>query len=612
MQKGTLMSGVFGSLASILGRVASAKPIAPMVEYNDDGQIIIHLNQLIPVGKDSFNFSYPILLGLINSCFHNGHWKVTPAQFMNIREDMQERLPGLMCDIGGLFAHEVDIILGFQLSPAAYRLDHRIKGSTGLMKHTETFTFENLDHILPSRKEKESMNTNTQAPRTYVIHINRFLGPSPEQRQSLLQNHLLNETQDFFVDQIDALAACHAIAPSLELLSNLALTHYVEVTVWNRCEPGHPGWEFKCTKRKTTLGDHDGDRPLGGAYGGHFGGFMGAQYQPNMGMFNGPYGDIDNNMLCELLNLYSLTQIQPLPYQARGRHFPAGLELLDLVKERLGHISFGMQQTMPPNMFNMSMPNTGARPNGPGYASANFMDQRMPFDGRYAHARGTYGEGGAERYTRIVTGIKTFGDAGLDTTPPVMLEGDVLLGAALDEPAGRLVFVAANRQRNLYAIYQTTLQGNLIDRCEYPTGSEWTGTHSLLRLFMQLPMVPYQDFSFNVSDSIEETFHTIRDKFQQLKLSPGHHEALLLEVSEVLKAKPISSSEHVTLDFVIGLPAFLPEGLRLALPDESTRPIGGTSPSVWIIHSGLADEGDDCLPQRFWVLDSTIVPPRNW
>lgn len=610
MQKGTLMSGVFGSLASILGRVASAKPIAPMVEYNDDGQIIIHLNQLIPVGKDSFNFSYPILLGLINSCFHNGHWKVTPAQFMNIREDMQERLPGLMCDIGGLFAHEVDIILGFQLSPAAYRLDHRIKGSTGLMKHTETFTFENLDHILPSRKEKESMNTNTQAPRTHVIHINRFLGSSPEQRQSILQNYLLNETQDFFVDQLDALQACHAIAPSLELLFSLALNHYVEVTVWSRCEPGHPGWEFKCIKREAALGDHDGDRPLGGAYGGHFGGFMGAQYQPNMGMFNGPYGGIDNNMLCELLNLYSLTQIQPLPYQARGRHFPAGLELLDLVKERLGHISFGMQQTMPPNMFNMSMPNTGARPNGPGYASANFMDQRMPFDGRYGHARGTYVEGGAERFTRFIPGNKISTHASFDTTPPEMLDGDILLGAVIDNAASRLIFVAGNRELNAYVVYQGTRMGNLIDRCVYPTGVE-LADHPFLLSLLELPTTPYQTFTFSVADKMEDTLYSIKGQIQGLMMQRHQHEQIPAEVFAVLAAKPISSSEHVKLNFTLGHPAFFPEGLQVALPDENSRLPSTCGPLAWIIHTDLA-EGGHLIPDRFWVLDSTIVPPRNW
>lgn len=609
MWKGTSIAEKFSGFFALYDKLVNTKLYTPMVEYNDDGQIIIHLNQLIPTGRGAYNFSFPILLGLINSCFHNGHWKVTPAQFMNIREDMQERLPGLMCDIGGLFAHEVDIILGFQLSPAAYRLDHRVKGSTGLMKHTETFTFEKLDHILPTRKEKESMDTKATDPKTHVVLINRFLGSSPQQRQMFLQNHLVHETQDFFVDQLDALQACHAIAPSLDLLLGLALNFTVEVTVWNRCPVGHPGWEFKCTKRKTGLGDHDGDRPLGGS----FGGFMGGAYnqQPNMGMLNGPYSDIDDDMICELLNLYGLTQIQPLPYQARGRNFPAGLELLDLVKERLGHNRFGIQQTMMPNMFNMNMPNMGMHPNGPGYAGDSaFMDQVAAPRDRHQSRHGTAYSAQGQRYLPVIPGVTRSGTVGMDVTPPTQLhDTDVFLMSAIDSIGGRLIHVAVNAKAGTYAVYDCTAMGNFLTRTEYPKEALWASHDGLMKA-LDLPLFPHQTFKFSVSDNMEETLYSVKGQIQQLKLPRGEHDRIIAEVNDVLQAKPINSSEHVQLNFTLALPEFMVEGLASALPEQPprTQPTGAPRHGAWIIHTDLVDDIE--LPERFWALKDAT--PRNW
>lgn len=605
MWKGTSIAEKFSGFLALYDKlISSARAPTPMVEYNDDGQIIIHLNQLIPVRQDSFNFSYQILFGLLESCLRNQRWNITPIQFTRIKEDLIERVPGLMCDIGGLFAHEVDIIFGFSLTPAAYRLDYRAKGSTGLMKHTETFTFENIDHLLPTRKEKESMDTKATDPKTHVILINRFLGSSPQQRQSLLQNHLVHETQDFFVDQLDALQACHAIAPSLDLLLDLALNFTVEVTVWNRCPVGHPGWEFKCIKRKAGLGDHDGDRPLHGPYGGQFGGFMGGAYnhQPNMGMFNGPYGDIDNGMICELLNLYGLTQIQPLPYQARGRNFPAGLELLELVKERL--------ITAPrPGMFNFTIPNNMMNPNGPGRASHSFgyMDQVMPFD---TAVRGEMRENHQERYIPVIPGVTRSGAIGMDISPPTALhDTDAFLMSAVDCVGGRVIHVAVNAKAGTYAIYDCTAMGNFLTRTEYKKEEPWPKHDGLMKA-LDLPLYPHQTFSFSVSDNMEETLYSLKGQIQNLKLPRGEHERIIAEVNDVLQAKPISSSEHVKLNFTLALPEFMVEGLAAALPEQPprTQPTGTPRHGTWIIHTDLVDDID--LPERFWALTETT--PRNW
>lgn len=599
MWKGTTISEKFGAFFALYDKLTSSATPTPMVEYNSDGQIVIHLNQLIPKGHT--NFSLQILFGLLEGCLRNQRWNVTPIQFEAIKDDITERVPGLMCDIGGLFAHEVDIIFGFTVTPAAYRLDHRVKGSTGLMNHTETFIFENIDHLLPTRRKKEAMNeqpdnqnAKAETSSTFTIELNQFINAGVIDMDAV-QHYLEACSGDFFADAMDARAAAAAIIPGLPVLTMLLPTHYVKVSFWARREIGHPGWEFKCTPRVNPVYVNQAHFNAGGfnfnpmaggniwgqpqtEFSGIFGDSRDAQFrQPNMGMFNGPYGDVDNGMICELLNLYGLTQIQPLPYQARGRNFPAGLELLDLVKERLLSVPRI-------NMFNAGI-NPGINPNAPGAVVMT-------------------------RYHRVIPGVTRSGAVGMDLTPPTpLVTGDVLLGSAIDNLGGRVVHIAANYRAGAYAVYDCTRNGNQLQRTEYPKNIPWAG-HEHLMATMGLPLFPYQDFTFDVSDTTEETLAVLREHIGSLKLPRGGHDHVWHQVADVLREKPISSSEHVKLNFTLALPEFMPEGLAAALPETpaATNPMPASPCGAWIIHTDLVS--DDELPERFWVSKNGTV--RNW
>lgn len=601
---GTLIADKLGNFFSRYRTSIMMDSVSTFEHVN--GLTTLHLNAVVPEGSATFGMN--TLFDLMEQLIQMKLWDVTPKQFSAVKLDILERVPLLLCDIGGLFAHEVDLVLGSQQSPMAYRLDHRFKGTTCLMKHTETFSVVDTNQPpKPAEQGNENMNTEAEQPKTLLVLINQFLGPNINISQ-IFQNHMLNGTGDFFVDQMDALQACHAIAPALPTLLSLAKDFTVELTVWSRCKPHHPGWDFKCTKRytgpsgyETKLGDHDGDRPLVGIFGGtsysygperygifgqHMNGF-------NMGMLNDPDSQFSNDAVCELLGLYSLVQINPLPAaSARGRYFPAGLELLELVKRRLGYNHLGFPQTMmPTNMFNQAMPNTGNNPNGGGYASG------FGFDPERSQFRPDLRGGGQNLSARYSS---TDAPQGFDVATPDMQPGDVFKAKVIDRQTNRVLHIAANRDAQAWVVYVCTRQGNLLQRTQMPNGMAWIEYPGLPELLAIPTEIPCRTFEFDVSDTIEESIEAVNKGIHALSLSAGVHQSIRSQVRDVLLHKPINSSEFSKLHFTMAPRELMAEGLNAAIEGELLLS-KAQARGCWIIHTDLPQDVS-AMPERFWTL----------
>lgn len=176
------------------------------------------------------------------------------------------------------------------------------------------------------------MQQSTQEPKVFSVTMNQFMTPSGID-MNVLKEHLT--ASKFFVDEMDARCVGTLLIPSIPLLSQLTESYTVIVDIWAKKEVGHPGWEFRCVERKTgdQYGRSFGQPDMG----------MGGCGSPNRGFmfgrdaFGRPLGTnqhVTNLELVHVLGAYALTQIHPLP-PAKFRAYPAGLELLDLVRERL-------------------------------------------------------------------------------------------------------------------------------------------------------------------------------------------------------------------------------------------------------------------------------------
>lgn len=180
------------------------------------------------------------------------------------------------------------------------------------------------------------------------VHLNALLHNG---RFSLYDFQPYLEQTDFFTTSDDLKAALDVMLYNSGMLVQLCTQFDVMIEYRRTPLQGKPFWTFSCTSLPGELHRQDikfnTDHPAGisdSAF---------ARAQPDMGMggcgspnrgfmfgrdaFGRPLGTnqhVTNSELVHVLGAYALTQIHPLP-PAKFRAYPAGLELLDLVRERL-------------------------------------------------------------------------------------------------------------------------------------------------------------------------------------------------------------------------------------------------------------------------------------
>lgn len=553
-----------------------------------DDFIQIDLNSLMAQAPNSFMES---LCKVLDGCDRDGLWPVGETGRKLVRQDLSERLPGLLCDIGGLQKNQVTLVLGSKMKLIDYHLEYCVKGTRNKTKRTQLF----ISNLTP-KKGTDTMQTQPQKPLTMTVTLNEFMTPQGIDL-NFLKTHLVNT--GFFIDELDATAVINTMVPSMPLLTQLIDRYTVTAKLWERKEIGHPGWEFTCVDRYTIELGSNGFvagvtdsmvKPTPHPYG------MFNNSNPPLNPFNSfspnrmfmmpggpmdPYGRVTNNDIVGLLELYSLTQIRPMPAQMRGANNPAGLELLELVKERLAGPRYvkdhmGAWQKNP----EFSMPAgpgnyANERYNSFGHAEFPFS----PFMGAMTNVN--------NRYHAVIAGSKV---GGYDLTPLGLPRNERFVGMAIDTYTGNVAQHTTNLDTKGSVVYNCTSIGNLLQRLEYPEGAEWVQYPGLIETLGSLKY-PLQTFKFQVSDTIEDTFDTLITSISELRFTRNGHQTISDEVKAALASKPISSSEFTVLNFAYGLVAAMPEGLQVAFPDSAIK--------GWIIYTDLSNE--ELIPDRFWL-----------
>lgn len=193
------------------------------------------------------------------------------------------------------------------------------------------------------------MQQNTQAPKVISVILNQFMGPLGIDLNTL-KDHLVKSGS--FIDEMDARCAITAMVPSMSVMSQLTERYIVTADIWAKKQAGHPGWEFKCVDRSTADANF---RPFAQADMGMGGHSSNRGFMFGLDCFGrqlGTHRPATNLELYQVLGAYTLTQIHPLPPAQFGA-YPAGLELLELVKTRLFQSQqSGMQPfNMPANPY---------------------------------------------------------------------------------------------------------------------------------------------------------------------------------------------------------------------------------------------------------------------
>lgn len=454
---------------------------------------------------------------------------------------------------------------------------------------------------------------NASGATTLSVVMNEFMTPNGISLDQL-KAHFMES--NFFFDEMDARCAVTMLIPSMTMLSQLTAQYVVTVKIWAKKEPGHPGWDFSCEQRGTAAEaacnmrfnmDHSAgitdsihagmhrqpDMGMGMKYQPYDHPFnhMGS-FRPGVNIFPGNGGGLNesvgiesvgNGLLVELLGAYVLTQIHPLPSSSRRRGLPHGLELLEMVKQRL---RFQPTMVNPASMMGGATMWMNNQPSG-------HMFGGNPMFGMQAKPN---------RF--VLVEVPT---SGYNTNPPKMEQGDEHRGVAYDLETNLLVHYAANRVRGSYGVYDCARDGNLLRRTEYMGGDEWT-QHLGLDTRFGIQLIPSKWFTFQVSDKNVETIHTVVKMISALFLPMGLCSTITNQVTDVLRHKPIDSSKFSMLTFTMGSPRVMPEGLEASIGDPTLPAWTTESSPCWIIHTGVQKDPTE-MPENFWVL--TDETPRS-
>lgn len=327
-----------------------------------EGIPVIYLNNMMVDGK----FQIQAVSHLMELYHHNGSWAVGSDALSYFQGDAKDRLPNLICDLGGLTEFEIRLYLSGQDANPSYTVAYRRKGTNLPLKYTEVFTYINTPLQEPTMQ--------TQQPKTFAVILNQFMSPMGIDL-NLLKDHLVKS--EFFIDEMDCRSAVTAMVPSMPVLAQLTEQFIVTANIWEKKQPNHPGWNFICVDRHVA---DLGFQPFAQADMG-----MSSNHSPNRGAmfgrdcFGRPLNakPVTNLELVQVLGAYALTQIHPLPPAQFGA-YPAGLELLDMVKSRLFQGQQNMVQpfSMPP-MNPYGGAQFGAFPFGPFMGAATNTARRM-------------------------------------------------------------------------------------------------------------------------------------------------------------------------------------------------------------------------------------------
>lgn len=528
------------------------------------GTSYIHLNQYTK--KDTQELDYTVVAAVAaNSLMVMGNYLSGTL----VTQRLMEHLPMLLCDIGPLHAWEIDLVL----SKESYRLDYRYKGSTGLMKHTQTFKPLEVEVETSPTKEgqpemTEQSNSQSEEQKPQTIVINELLNHGWVIDTGSFQSRIDTIPQDFWASPAARGLVISDISSSFHLLASLTHEHLVCVKI-NAVNEGDPkqrtnSWEFTCVRRSPSY-----SRPLGG----------GQAFNFNQQAFHDHtwagryYGDRrfsdDNSTLIGVLDHYSLTQISRIP-SAFGSHLPGGLDLLDLVKERLAGQSGNRY-----NPFNTM------------HCQANPTAYTMGPDQTYVKTA-RFNENYKEFVTWIYPG-----------------EPDTFLGAAVDVKTGTPHLVTLNKTRGVFKV--TTLAtlasaAGVPNDQVYPVGSNWCDHPGLMEVF-GVDLIPCVGFQLTVQDNSDLDLLTINTRVAALPMPDNLKVQVFQQITRVLTNKPIDLPEGTSLFFAMGPKGSLSDGLEEAIGDPRF--------CNWVIFTPTDDDRlkEGMMPDSFWTVDKNTPPP---